>query len=200
MQIITGGVHMGFTTMRLMLAKVLFVGAMIAVVSSQEESGGADIVPTCPPSAVTVPAQYRGAGDPAAGSPFADNTIETIGERSWTSYSMGAVVVTRCLVSWLKMNSRSINRKSLMRSSFSCRSLHLTVGYTAGNLFAAEGPFFFLSFLILVRGLASNFFFLGASSGPGFLPGGPRPGGAPPGLPGMFPMVAKGRKSTERSR
>jgi hypothetical protein len=32
--------------------------------------------------------------------------------------------------SWLRMNSSSSSRKSLMRSSFSIRSLHLEVGYT----------------------------------------------------------------------
>jgi hypothetical protein len=53
-------------------------------------------VPTCPPTTAVMP--YTGAGDPAAGSPFADNLIETLTEDAWYTYAMGAVVLTHCLV------------------------------------------------------------------------------------------------------
>lgn len=60
-----------------------------------------------------------------------------------------------------------------MRSSFMARSLHLAVGNTLGSRAATAGPLRFLRLPTRVSGLGSNFFFLGASLSPGFLPGPP---------------------------
>ena len=54
-------------------------------------------VMACPPSTTGATLPYRGAGDPAAGSPFADNLIETLTPQAWYTYLMGAVVLQRCL-------------------------------------------------------------------------------------------------------
>jgi hypothetical protein len=66
------------------------------------------------------------------------------------------------------MYSSSINKKSLIRSNFNNRNLHLVLGNTCGILTDAEGPFFFLR--LTERGAGAGFFFLlsGFSS-----PGGP---------------------------
>lgn len=59
-----------------------------------------DAVPTCPPPPPGVTMPFTGAGDPAAGSPFAGSLIETFTDSSWSTYVMGALVVrsfARCL-------------------------------------------------------------------------------------------------------
>jgi hypothetical protein len=84
---------------------LLFLSALLLALLAAPGVNGQDDpirIPTCPPSAVTMPREYQGAGDPAAGSPFADNLIETLTERAWHSYMMGAVVLTRCLVNYYK--------------------------------------------------------------------------------------------------
>lgn len=89
------------TSGRLSLSLLVASLGFLLVAQGQEANPDA-LIPTCPPSAVTIPKEYQGAGDPAAGSPFADNLIETLTERSWSSYLMGAVVLTRCLVNYYK--------------------------------------------------------------------------------------------------